>query len=428
MKNTIIQWNCRGLKANYHDIHLLLNEHDPAVVCLQETFLKDTDNIHLKNYSLFNTYFQNADRASGGVSVIVNNRAPHSIIPLNTNLQAIAVSVTLHRVITFCSIYIPPNSNLIPNELDNIVQQLPTPFVLLGDFNAHNILWGSNYINDRGHKIENFISRHDLCLYNTKSPTYLHPGTGTYTCIDLTICSPPLLLDYDWKVADDLHSSDHFPIILENVNSTIDDAIPQWNLKKADWNTFETLCKTRLNEDTVLNLNDPIQHFTSILIKIAEESIPKSSPNCKKPQKPWITNECKKAIRQRREALKKFNNRPTPENLNKYRVLRAKARRTIKECKRASWKKYISTLNSRSSIKNVWDTIRKISGKRKLNPFRHLKLNNNNFSSKRDIANVLAETFSKSSSSSNYSKTFQKLKSQKEKSRLNFTSNNSEKL
>ncbi len=112
MKNTIIQWNCRGLKANYNEILLLLNKYDPALLCLQETFLKDTDNITFKNYSLFNTYLQNVDRASGGVSIAVNNRAPHRNIPLNTNLQAIAVSVTLHRVITFCSIYIPPNTKL----------------------------------------------------------------------------------------------------------------------------------------------------------------------------------------------------------------------------------------------------------------------------------------------------------------------------
>jgi len=426
MKNTILQWNCRGLKANYHDILLLLNEHDPAVLCLQETFLKNTDNITLKNYSLFNHYSQNVDRASGGVSVIVNNRAPHRVIPLNTNLQAIAVSVTLQRVITFCSIYLPPNTNLVPNELDTLVQQLPAPFVLLGDFNAHNILWGSNHTSDRGHKIEDFISRHDLCLYNTKIPTYLHPGTGTYTCIDLTICSPSLLLDYEWKVADDLHSSDHFPISLVNLNSTIDEVIPQWNLKKADWAKFETLCKTRLNEDTVFNVNDPIQLFTSILIEIAEDSIPKSSTNCKRILKPWVTKECKDAIRLRRKALKKFNNHPTPENLNIYRIVRAKARRTIKESKRASWKKYVSSLNSRSSVKKVWDTIRKINGKSKQNPLRHLTLNNNNFNSKRDIANILADSFSKNSSSSNYSEAFQKLKTQKEKSRLKFTSNNSE--
>jgi hypothetical protein len=234
----------------------------------------------------------------------VNNRAPHRIIPLNTNLQAIAVSVTLHRVITFCSIYIPPNTNLSPNELDTLVQQLPAPFVLLGDFNAHNILWGSNYISDRGRKIEDFVTRHDLCLFNTKSPTYLHPGTGTYTCIDLTICSPSLLLDYNWEVADDLHSSDHFPISLKNTNVTIDDAIPQWNLKKADWAKFETLCTTRLNRNTVLNDNDPIRQFTSVLIEIAEESIPKSSTNYQRTPKPWFTKECKEAIRQRREALK----------------------------------------------------------------------------------------------------------------------------
>jgi len=321
MKNTILQWNCRGLKANYHDILLLLNEHDPAVLCLQETFLKNTDNITLKNYSLFNHYSQNVDRASGGVSVIVNNRAPHKVIPLNTNLQAIAVSVTLQRVITFCSIYLPPNTNLVPNELDTLIQQLPAPFVLLGDFNAHNVLWGSNHISDRGHKIEDFISRHDLCLYNTKTPTYLHPGTGTYTCIDLTICSPSLLLDYEWKVADDLHSSDHFPISLVNLNSTIDEVIPQWNLKKADWVKFEILCKTRLNEDTVFNVNDPIQLFTSILIEIAEDTIPKSSTNCKRILKPWVTKECTEAIRLRRKALNKFNNHPTPENLNIYIAL-----------------------------------------------------------------------------------------------------------
>ncbi len=114
---------------------------------------------------------------------------------------------------------------LSTNDLDNLIKQLPTPFILLGDFNAHNILWGSNHISDRGKNVEDFIIRHDLCLYNTKSPTYLHPGTGTYTCIDLTICSPSLLLDYNWKVTEDLHSSDHFPISLENFNSEIDDAV-----------------------------------------------------------------------------------------------------------------------------------------------------------------------------------------------------------
>ena len=37
-------------------------------------------------------------------TIFVHNNAPHSHIPLHTNFQAVAISITLHRVITVCSI------------------------------------------------------------------------------------------------------------------------------------------------------------------------------------------------------------------------------------------------------------------------------------------------------------------------------------
>ena len=110
MQNRIIQWNCRGLKANDEETLLLLKDYEPAALCLQETHLKDTDNVVIRNYTAFHTFSTNNERAAGGVSIFVNDNAPHSHIPLHTNLQAVAVSITLHRVITLCSIYIPPSS------------------------------------------------------------------------------------------------------------------------------------------------------------------------------------------------------------------------------------------------------------------------------------------------------------------------------
>ena len=77
-----------------------------------------------------------------------------------------------------------------------------------------------------------FIDNHGLCLYNTKTPTYLHPATGTYTSIDLSICFPTLLLDYDWKVHDDFYGSDHFPILLNNIGPDIDEPVSRWKLNK----------------------------------------------------------------------------------------------------------------------------------------------------------------------------------------------------
>lgn len=44
----------------------------------------------------------------------------------------------MHRPICICSIYILPTFNPFEDDLDNVAGQLPTPFVILSDFNAHN--------------------------------------------------------------------------------------------------------------------------------------------------------------------------------------------------------------------------------------------------------------------------------------------------
>ena len=239
-----------------------------------------------------------------------------SIVFRRVNLQAVAVSITLHRAITLCSIYIPPISRLSAKDLDDLVPQLPSPFILLGDFNGHNIIWGSKDISDKSRIIENFTGNHGLCLYNTKAPTYLHPATGTYTSLDLSICFPTLLLDYEWKVHDDLCGSDHFPVLLNNIGPDVDEHVSRWKLNKANWAQFQTVCTTRLLEDTVRKADDPIESIASIPINIAEETVPKTATKSKKAKKPWFTEDCKTAIKQHKGALRQFNNRPTHDDLN----------------------------------------------------------------------------------------------------------------
>ena len=66
-------------------------------------------------------------------------------------------------------------------------------------------------------------------------------------------------------------------------------------------------------------------------LNIAEETVPKTSTKSKKAKKPLFTDDCKTAIENRKGALRQFNNRPTHDNLNNYRIFRAKAPRTIKD-------------------------------------------------------------------------------------------------
>jgi hypothetical protein len=58
--------------------------------------------------------------------------------------------------------------------------------------------------------------------------------SGSYSAIDLTVTDPSLLLDFSWKVHDDLCRSGHFPIILESLNYTIGERPTRYNFDKAD--------------------------------------------------------------------------------------------------------------------------------------------------------------------------------------------------
>ena len=105
---TFFQWNCRGFKVNFNELSLLIQNYCPEALCLQETHLKETDKINIKNYITYNCYAQ-TDRASGGSSIAINNRYFHSQINLKTNFQAVAIRLSLHKTITLCSVNIPPN-------------------------------------------------------------------------------------------------------------------------------------------------------------------------------------------------------------------------------------------------------------------------------------------------------------------------------
>ena len=211
---SIIQWNCRGFRNNKEELVNLLNDNKGIAACLQETFMKEGSDFTVKGFNAYHKIGGTGERAAGGSSILVKKSIPQKQITLNTNIQAIAVILALHKTITLCSVYLPPNHSISKRDLNNLTAQLPSPFLLLGDFNAHSNLWGNTHTDRQGQIVEDFLSENNLCLLNDKSHTYLHPGHGTYSSIDLTISSPSIVLDLAWEVGDDVCGSDHFPILI----------------------------------------------------------------------------------------------------------------------------------------------------------------------------------------------------------------------
>ena len=103
----VLQWNLRGLRPNIAELSLLLAQHNPNILCLQETKLPDGVDHQIKHFSGYHQYFSENQIASGGNTIYVNRHTPSRQIQLTTSLQAVAVRVNLHRPSTICSVYIP---------------------------------------------------------------------------------------------------------------------------------------------------------------------------------------------------------------------------------------------------------------------------------------------------------------------------------
>jgi Endonuclease-reverse transcriptase len=96
-----------------------------------------------------------------------------------------------------------------------LVVQQPSLVRLLVDFNAHYTLWVCPSADCKDQETANFLFSSNLCLLKDKTPTCIHPATGSESSVDLAMCDPVLYLDYDFSVYADSCSSDHFLVILK---------------------------------------------------------------------------------------------------------------------------------------------------------------------------------------------------------------------
>ena len=244
---SLIQWNLRGLNANREQIKILFREHEVMAICLQETKLGNTIPNMGSNYEFIGSPPLMGGRAHGGTGIVISKQANYKILNLNTSIQACAVQIYTHRWITLCSIYLEPsletrlvNDNgqprqLMLNDLQSLIDQLPQPFMLLGDFNAKHTLWGETFCDRWGLIVEDLIDRNDIILMNDGSPTRHDVFHNTDSAIDLSICSSSLRLDYQWSVDEDTHGSDHWPIHLKYLKNVPSPCLLKWKVSKADW-------------------------------------------------------------------------------------------------------------------------------------------------------------------------------------------------
>lgn len=303
MAQKIIQWNINGIKTHYEELQTLVGFHKPLLILIQETYLKQMETFHFKNYTCVRKDRLNTARASGGILTLIKNSLPHYEIPLNTNYEANAISTCiLGKRITICNLYIPPNGSFSQTDFRELVSYLPKPFIIMGDLNAHNYAWGSASVNSRGREVHEVISELNLIIMNDGAPTHFSSAYGSLTNIDLTICSPETAGQYQWSVMEDCYGSDHFPTSLELLTWSNTKNKKAFNYKKADWTLYKSSFIPPSHSNDIESM---VQDFTDAIINAAKESIPEIEIRFDKPPVPWWNEKCKEAIKNRKKALTK---------------------------------------------------------------------------------------------------------------------------
>ena len=435
----ILQWNCRGYRINKTFLDVLIDTYHPSIICLQETNIPESLSDEMSksdSYRGYKKYFSNYhngdpyNESHHGVAIFVDTNFYPVSDTININFHAksfqyLAVTVSKsNKTLSFCSFYRPPSGHLILQELNTLAFRLPKSTILMGDFNAKSLLWGNTVSNKSGDTMETFLQQSTYTLFNDKTHTYIHPGYNTPSSLDLTLASPNLFLDYSWKVLDDLHGSDHFPILLSSVQYSAPDYIPKLKLSKANWESFQSKCINTI--DVNPESSDAMESFTNQLITIMEDSIPKTSIKTKHP-KPWFTPEVRETCQKGKALQRRCRRHPSEQNKQLLRIWRAKTRRVVRQNKRKSWRKYVSNLTTRVKAKRVWEMVKKISGKNSKQSIDHMvSSDGHKITDQNKIANHLGQGFSLKSSSQNYHPDFQKIKAEQEKVKINFSSNNSE--
>ncbi|KAL1446969.1 hypothetical protein WDU94_012254 [Cyamophila willieti] len=419
--NFILQWNCNGFFSKLNNLKLLNQLFSPSVICIQETCLSDKNKFNMNTFNCYRHDFVSITKACNGVLTLVHKSLYSVVIPIQSPLQVIAVKVfhPLFKFLSICNIYIPSNVQLSLSHLQSIYNQLPKPCIIVGDVNAHHSLWGSPFNDPRGDCICSFLDNNiDIGILNNGSHTHFNLTHRVFTHIDISLVSSSLLPHLHWEIHDDLHFSDHFPILVSltpSSNLIADNPFRPWSYGKANWCRFRELSDRVSHISDLPNIDQAVEFLNQTLLDSSSCSIPKCV--IRKKCVPWWCDEIRTSIKSRKKAFRQYRRHPSDDNFILFKRCRAQTRLLIQSKRNIQWVTFLNTIDRPLDQRTMWKQLKRIKGKYTYNPITIIKNSNNEIiGDTKEQCEIFARHFSSVSKSSSYHPDFQTYKFNSEKS------------
>ena len=340
----------------------------PHIVAFSETWLSN----RIPKFINYYAEWQNRVTFGGGLGFLVKKGVQYKKLTLNPyhngyiEFQAIKVKVGKDRYVNILNIY-NPGKPVQKNEFKHYIQQLGNNYILVGDFNAHSKLLDTQCVrpNYTGVSLEALITEDETCLINPINfYTYINPGTGKRSCLDLCLSSPSIAPLIDMSLLHDI-GSDHDPvhIIVKLQPLIVEKNYPRkWKVNDKDLLKFKEILSTKQSEIIhPNNLNKIVGEFTDRIYTAASETIKRTTgrPVIKK-QACWWNDTCRVAVAERRTAKRNLEKYPSKDNIEKYKQKTAQAKKVCIESKRKSFQSYIQSLTYDTPTGTVWRKIKSL--------------------------------------------------------------------
>ena len=240
--------------------------------------------------------------------------------------------------------------------------------VWVGDFNAHNPLWGSERVDHNGKVVEDFLDRNDYVVLNDGRPTRYNLLSNTCSHIDLSFATSNLARVRKWDVMDRYSmGSDHCPIYCRfgrRLTVEIEELGIRYNFSRANWGEFMRIASELVGEVcSDGSINDWNSSLGEVLNRAARGAAPVKLGPKPRVLVPWWSAECDTAVRNRNQVYRRLRRHPTVEHAVAYKKFRGVARRVIKEAKKGNWRRFCGTLGPETPVGDLWSAVHRMAGR-----------------------------------------------------------------
>lgn len=382
------------MRGKKDDLELLINEHDPDVIALSETWLEPGTSFFLNGFSISR---KDRNDGHGGVLVACSTRLTAANLTITSSYECAGCSVNVDNLntINIASIYLPPTPAISAIALDNLIHQIPAPKLVLGDFNAHGQQWGSPINDRRAMLIMSVFDDHDLSTLNTGEITRIACPPNRGSSIDLSVSSSNIALNCTWQVLDQTHGSDHLPILITYQHHQTSDPVPNHgdpvsiNTNKVNWELFNHFVEIGVQNKVSDNM-PPLtkyQVLTEIITESARAASPRPPQHGKRSRAPkvWWCPELSTLYEAKRIAFRQFQRIGGRPAYLAYRKSEAQFRLIKNQRKKEKWLEFCSSLNKDTSLTSMYAMARRFRGQ---GSTRQRDLNSGNW--QHEFASILA--------------------------------------